>query len=150
MIYNWSNPDDDQSKYVEVWYCPLRDGGSSEMPDYCLGEHSVLAELTYLKMWATIILVKTNEHRVGNCLLPTTAGPLANEIKNISTVRTFYVQSLSPNRIQDCIATFNSLNRFSMVAYPDGMHYDTFHKHHESLEDKKLFHHSTTKCNLRS
>ena len=108
------------------------------MPDYCLGEYSVLAEMTYLKMWAIIILVKMNEDRVLNNLLPTAAGPLANEMKKIVTARSEYATSLSPNRMLHFIAKFNNLNRYSMVAYPVGMHYDIFRKHAESLENKIL------------
>ena len=77
VIYIRCNPKRGQSKFVDVRYCPPRDGGSFDMPDYCLGEYSVLSELTYLKMWATIILVRMNEVRVMNNLLPTAAGPLA-------------------------------------------------------------------------
>ena len=40
--------------------------------------------------------------------------------------------------MHDFIAKFNSLNRYSMVAYPVGMHYDIFRKHGESLENKIL------------
>ena len=40
--------------------------------------------------------------------------------------------------MHDFIAKFDSLSRFSMVAYPVGMHYDIFHKHGESLENKIL------------
>ena len=60
VIYNRCNRKHGQSKFVDVRYCPPRDGGSFDMPDYCLGEYSVLSELTYLKMWATIILVRMN------------------------------------------------------------------------------------------
>ena len=90
-------------------------------------------------MWATIILVKINEDRVSNNLLPTAAGPLANKMKNIFTTRTVYATSLSPNQMHEFIAKFNNLNRFSMVAYPVGMYYDTFNENRESLVNKVPF-----------
>ena len=58
---------------------------------------------------------------------------------SIHSAREVYNSSSEENRMHSFVNEFTKLHKFSMVAYPVGMHYDTFKKGRESLENKILF-----------
>ena len=126
-------------------YSPPRDGGQFDMPEICLSRYPILGEMTYLKMQSVNILSALNELRVKHGQLPVAIGPINQEMKKIDIARKSYQESSEGMNMHNFIVAFNKLNRFSMVAYPVGMHNDHF-RNGESLENKILFTIPLPKC----
>ena len=57
----------------------------------------------------------------------------------IHTTREVYKSSSEENWMHSFVDEFTRQHKFSMVTYPVGMHYDTFKKGRESLENKISF-----------
>ena len=107
------------------------------MPENCINLHPILSELTYVKMFSVSILTEYNFQRVMNGEPPVAIGPLTREKKNMDMARLMY-STAKTNPMFSLIRHYNSCNKFSMVAYPVGMHNDHFHLARESLENRIL------------
>ena len=138
VVYHRCNPDTSSSTFTHVEYCPPKDGGQFTMPDVFLSMHPILGDVTYCKMLSVMILNSLNEYRLNNNEEPTAVGPIEHEMKNIDIARQKYSSSSKSKRMHNFIVAFNHLNRYSMVAYPVGMHEDHF-TNGECLENKILF-----------
>ena len=109
------------------------------MPGICLTRHLVLADFQYTKMWTVMIIDSLNKHRKINDHQPVTAGPIQHEYNKILESRKKYDASPQKDKMHHFITAFTRLHKFSMVAYPVGMHDDHFRLDDESLENKILF-----------
>lgn len=128
-----------------TYYSPPRVGGQLRMPPNLVAQHPVLAEFTYLKMFAVLIVESLNKHRVTNGLLPTATGAVACEVKKLEKSRKilsdrYYEESA----FFDFLVHFNKQHSFSLVAHAVGLHHDHFKDDDESIENKLLL---TTTCN---
>ena len=137
IIYRKGNIKSDKSPYAHVCYSPPQEGGPFSMPDNCISLHPILSELTYVKMFSVSILTEYNFQRVIRGELPVAIGPLTREKKNMDMARLQY-STAKANPMFSLIRYYNSCNKFSMVAYPVGMHNDHFRLSRESLENRIL------------
>ena len=128
-----------ECKIAHVVYTPPREGGSFNMPDILLLRYPVLAEMVFLKTLTICALNAVNKYRQQHGHLMVATGPLTYEMKSLDLARQKYHVCINRNeKIAKFISTFNSQNRFSMVAYPVAYHYDYFKEGKESIENKLL------------
>jgi hypothetical protein len=117
-------------------YSVPKDGGSFSFNNSTMKSHPFLGEFTYVKMLATMILLKMNVTWKESRTFEVAIGPLKNELSNILMARNCF---LSSNRCYHTfISNFNNQNSASMVAYNVGLHNDTFNERKESLENKLI------------
>ena len=140
----------DRRTVKHIFYSPPKPGGSFQLPDHMLDDVPILAEFTYLKMLAVLIVKKINlvREKAMN-LQPIASRVVECEYQKIVKSRMRYNQ-LKTDQItvegsmdsQDAmigfISCFNQQHRFSMVCYPVGFHYDYFKDGDESLENRIL------------
>ena len=108
------------------------------MPKICVEKFPILAEMTYLKMVSVLILDAFNKSKVSSRFGEIAKGPLTCELLSLEQSRQSTESSPDHKRIHDLVVAFNSHNKYSMVCYPVGMHYDHFPQKKESLENKIL------------
>lgn len=128
-----------QLKHVCFDYTPPREGGQFEMPDVCIAQYPPVAEMIYLKSMSVSVLKHLNNLRYENGLYTIASGPLQYEYSSLLKAREAYEKAPEGNKMFHFLSKFNSFNKFSMVAYPVGMHYDYFKEGKESLENRILF-----------
>jgi len=117
-------------------YSVPKDGGSFTFNNSAMKSYPFLGEFTYIKMLATMILLKMNETWKESCKFEVSIGPLRNEFSNILMARNCFISS---NRCYHTfISNFNNQNSASMVSYNVGLHNDTFNQRKESLENKLI------------
>jgi hypothetical protein len=139
IVYRRVNPSEKGPFYAYVHYCPPKDGGAFNMPPFCMLQHIVLADVSYHKMMCVLFVNKLNIH-LADRYKPIAAGPIKCELEKIDKARKVYLESERKSRMYALIKTFNSLNGFSMVGYPVGMHYDNYYDtNREYIENKCLF-----------
>ena len=108
------------------------------MPRSCVSTFPILAEMTFLKMVAILVIDRFNRSRFGQHYGNLAAGPVSSELANLCSARMSVSSALPNEKIERLISDFNSFNKYSMVCYPVGMHYNYFHKNKESVENKLL------------
>ena len=86
-----------------------------------------------------MIINSHNKHHEINDHQPVAAGPIQHEYNNILESRKKDDASPQKDKMHHFITAFKRLHKFSMVAYPVGMHDDHFRLDNESLENKILF-----------
>ena len=72
-------------------------------------------------------------------LPPVASGPLFYETQSLAKARLAYSDAKPEENMNAFLQAFNDQNKFSMVAYPVGYHYDYFKKNKEFIENKILF-----------
>lgn len=124
-----------------VSYSPPKPGGSFQLPDHLLEAIPILAEFTYIKMLAILIVQRYNDARENERKLPVASRVVKCEFEKLKKARLVFNQ-YKENNFQDAmirfISSFNHQHRFSMVCYPVGIHYDHFKDGDESLENRIL------------
>jgi len=124
-----------------VSYSPPKPGGSFQLPDHLLDVIPILAEFTYIKMLAILIVQRYNFAREKEMKLPVASRVVECEFEKLKKARVVF-NECKDNNLQDAmirfIASFNHQHRFSMVCYPVGIHYDHFKEGDESLENRIL------------
>jgi len=124
-----------------VSYSPPKPGGSFQLPDHLLEVIPILAEFTYIKMLAILIVQRYNFAREKEMKVPVASRVVECEFEKLKKARLVFNQ-YKENNLQDAmirfIASFNHQHRFSMVCYPVGIHYDHFKEGDESLENRIL------------
>lgn len=124
-----------------VSYSPPKPGGSFQLPDHLLDVIPILAEFTYIKMLAILIVQRYNLVREKGMKLPVARRVVECEFEKLKEARLVFNQ-LKEHNFEDAmvrfIASFNRRHRFSMVCYPVGIHYDHFKDGDESLENRIL------------
>ena len=80
-----------------------------------------------------------NKHRKINDNQPVAAGPIQHKYNKILASRKKYDASPQKDKMHHFFTAFTCLYKFSMVAYPVGMHDDHFRLDDESLGNKILF-----------
>ena len=140
LVYRRINPTPDSSIYTYTYYCPPKDGGAFKMPKVCSSTFFPLADLTYNKMMAVMLLEQINLFLKKEGLPSVAGGPLKCELIKIRKAREVFNNKPEESRMHHLIITFNSFNNFSMVGYPSGYHFDHYYNlESEYIENKILF-----------
>ena len=95
------------------------------MPQVCVHTFPVLAEMTFLKMVAILVVDTLNQSSSSRRYGSIAIGPLSFELSNLTSARQSISSSPPDQKIVRLIIEFNAFNKYSMVCYPVGMHYTT-------------------------
>ncbi len=140
LVYRRVNPKDGDDFFTSTHYCPPKDGGSFKMPKICSSTFFPLADLTYNKMMAVLLLQQVNILFKNEGLGSVAEGPMKCELIKITKARHVYQSKPEATRMHHLIITFNSFNNFSMVGYASGYHFDHYYdQDNEYIENKMLF-----------
>ena len=149
LVYRRVNPSIGECSFTSTYYCPPKDGGAFKMPKVCSSTFFPLADLTYNKMMAIMLLEQINILFKIEGDLSVAEGPLRCELVKINKARMVYNQQSTSTRMHHLIVTFNSYNNFSMVGYPSGYHFDHYYdQESEYIENKILFSISSLKNSI--
>ena len=140
LIYRRVNPLPGSPLFASTHYSPPKDGGSFKMPKICSSTFFPLADFTYNKMMAVLLLQQIIFFLEKEGLRSVATGPLECELIKIERAREVYNNHPEETRMHHLIITFNSFNNFSMVGYPSGYHFDHYYNiDSEYIENKILF-----------
>lgn len=129
-----------KNKYGLTYYTPARDGGKFVMHPALSATYFPLVDLSYNKMMAVLLVEEINRKFVESGRRALATGPISCEMNSIAIARKAYKDSPTEIAMHNLIVAFNSLNHFSMVAYPVGYHYDHYYDEtREYLENKSNF-----------
>ena len=134
----WKSTSNSEKRFTFTYYSPPKDGGSFLMPQVCVHTFPVLPEMTFLKMVAILVVDTLNQSSSSRRYGSIATGPLSFELSNLVSARQSLSSSPPDQKIARLIIEFNAFNKYSMVCYPVGMHYDHFHHNKESIENKLL------------
>lgn len=136
ILYSKHDPDTNEHPIGLTKYAPPKPGGSLIINGNAVDAWPVLGEFAYLKMVATLTLVRLNEIWHEQQRSPLAVGPIAGELDNIEYSREIYELTGS---YRSFVKAFMSVNSMSLIAWPVGQHNDHFNKGGESLENKITF-----------
>ena len=141
ILYRKVNPQPGASLYACTHYSPPKDGGAFVMPSICMSKYEMLADMCYNKMMCVLFVDELNKALMPAGVLPIAAGPIMCEKRKILQAREGAKELPDNTRMHHLLSKYNSLNGFSMVAYPVGHHYDNYYRdlNREYVENKALF-----------
>ena len=137
VVYRKRNPKEGETTIAITQYAPPQPGGAFSLHGNAVDYSPIIAEFTYVKIVATLLLWRMNEINLISDKPMVAQGPIENEMMNIEYAHRVF--ELTGGSYHAFCKAHMSVNSMTLVAHPVRQHFDYFHKVGESLENKVLF-----------
>lgn len=126
IYYKRASPKhDNKSSWTHVWYSPPHNGGRFKLPKHLLQMYPCVAEFSYQKMLAVMLMEAINKARCKVNLPPISPQETINESNNMRKARE-KISARQESSMIDFIHAYNSLNDFNVITHAVGNHEDHF------------------------
>lgn len=132
VVYRKCSPKEGETTIAITTYAPPQSGGAfSPHGNVLVDYYPIIAEFTYVKMIATLLLKQMNDINLLSNKPMVAQGPIGNKMMNIKYACNVF--ELTGSYRAFCKAHM-SVNSMTLVVHPVGQHFDYFHKGKESLD----------------